>query len=105
MENHYINISKIIKTFCKSNDLSMCYTEINDTVSRNLHKSLNIQSDWNQNLTLKDLSKKKSKLYEDIRKYLEINKIEEPLIIKTESRGWSNSNFTLIFIKEFKFNI
>jgi hypothetical protein len=105
MENHYINIAKIIKTFCKSNDLLMCYTEIDDIISINSHSNLNINSEWNENLTLKELYDKKSKLYEDIRKYLELNKIEEPLIIKTESRGWAFSDFTLSFRKEFKFNI
>lgn len=105
MEKHYINISQIIKTFCKTNDLLMCYTQINDTVSKNSHSNLNISSNWNENLTLKELSNKKYKLYEDIRKYLEINKIEEPLIIKTESRGWAYSDFTLSFQKEFKFSI
>jgi hypothetical protein len=98
LKKHLNNCEIILNRFIKKYDVILAYLVINDSISINTYKSLNLSlySEFD-NLTVKEINQILSKLYEEFRLYLEKNNIEYILHINSEYRGWAVSKIIFKF--------
>jgi len=84
LKNHLIECEKILEQFIKKYSINKYYLRIDDVVTINVHKSLNliVLNEWND-FTHKEVGNILAKLYESFREYIEKNNLEYPLHIKS----------------------
>ncbi len=97
-EEHARAISMIIDKFIKKYKFITAYLDIEGTIDYNVHSMLHIScnSEFDE-LTIKEVKAIKSKLWEEIRSYLDKNKIIIPVHIITECKGWASSSIKIYF--------
>lgn len=101
MKKHLKNIGKIISKFKKKYNFVESYLDIKGSIDVNAHSRLRIICNTEfDNFTITKVKAIESKLYEDIRSYMEKHKITETIHIETQYRGWAAHN-QIIFIKEY----
>lgn len=106
MEKHLKNIGEIIKKFCQEKEFLQAYTEITGVVATNMHGSLSIMTNWENNTTIEDIKQMKRKLEDQIQTYLVTNRIIKELHIETEKRGsFAFSGFNIYFKEELTISI
>lgn len=105
MKKHLKNISNILLDFIDEYEFIKYYLHIKGEVKINSFSSLNIEcnSEFNK-FTIEKVKKIKQNIYEKIRKYLQDNKINKTLYIKTNmSNHWAVSDYTIYFKDELTF--
>lgn len=100
LKNHLKACSDILETFIQEHKLLKPYIRINNVIHTYTHGRINLTGHLAfYDLTMQEVDELLSDLYEDFRKYLEVNKIDYPLHIKSICSGWQLDKI------EFKFEI
>jgi hypothetical protein len=97
-QEHLIAIKAILQKFMKKHNFLMCYfTTDTSCTARNYGRFDFSCGSELDDFTFYEMKRLKSKLNDEIVKYLEDNKIEDTVYFKSECRGWATSHVRIYF--------
>lgn len=90
LKSHLANCEKILDKFIKKHNIILAYLVINDCVTTNCTKKLNLKVNSEfDDLKVKEVHRLLVDLNEEFKKYLIKNGLEYPLYINSRYRGWA----------------